>query len=268
MEATLTAASTPAIEAAARVCAEVHGLRPLTSSGGSAAVTAASDVARQFSTDVSSISDAQRGALFAELGDAAGPFVLALYIVDMVPRLFATLEALFGAGAWDQPLVPDAEPAADLWASIDAFIRAVPRLTALDPVTTELVRLRGATHHDCRLCKSVRSRPALLAAGSDTIFDVPFATTADGLDASQAAALALVDAMVWTPGRIAADVLVDVHRHFSDHQCVEIALDVVRNATNKIAVAFRADAPHVTAGYEIYDIGENGDMVYGLTLAG
>ena len=52
---------------------------------------------------------------------------------------------------------------------------------------------------------------------------------------------------------------------------MELVLDVTRNASNKIAVAFNADAPHEEAatsgrGYEIYDIDADGEPVYGLTL--
>ena len=32
------------------------------------------------------------------------------------------------------------------------FLPAVARMRALDPVTSELVRLRGAAQHNCRLC--------------------------------------------------------------------------------------------------------------------
>ena len=34
-------------------------------------------------------------------------------------------------------------------AALDRFMDAVVRLTAVDPVTTEVVRLRCARHHDC-----------------------------------------------------------------------------------------------------------------------
>ena len=34
----------------------------------------------------------------------------------------------------------------------------------------------------------------------------------------------------------------------------ELTLDIVRNAANKIAVAFDADAPRVETGVEYYDI--------------
>ena len=72
--------------------------------------------------------------------------------------------------------------------------------------------------------------------------------------------------MVWLPGRIDPVIVADVRAHFDDATCVELVLDVARNATNKIAVAFAADAPHVTDGYEIYEITADGEAHYGLTL--
>ena len=49
------------------------------------------------------------------------------------------------------------------------FIRVVP-LLGLDPVTCELVRLRGARQHQCRLCKSLRNRSAIVAGADDDMF--------------------------------------------------------------------------------------------------
>ena len=52
---------------------------------------------------------------------------------------------------------------------------------------------------------------------------------------------------------------------FTAAEIVEVVLDVARNAANKIAVAFAADAPTVTEGVELYDIDERGDVIFGLT---
>ena len=41
----------------------------------------------------------------------------------------------------------------------------------------------------------------------------------------------------------------------------EIVLDVVRNAANKIAVAFGADAPKVSDGVEFFDVDATGTVV-------
>ena len=87
-----------------------------------------------------------------------------------------------------------------LWDALVSFARAVPRLDALDPVTTELIRLRGARQHRCRLCQSLRSRPALLAGADDATFAAVDHFDTSDLPPDQRAAIAFTDAMIWTPG--------------------------------------------------------------------
>lgn len=48
---------------------------------------------------------------------------------------------------------------------------AVGRMRALDPVTSEIVRLRGARQHNCRLCKSLREAGALEAGATESDYD-------------------------------------------------------------------------------------------------
>ena len=223
------------------------------------------DFAEQLSLDVSAIDDARRAAVGAALGPATGDVVQALWVFDYVPRVRSALDALFGPSPWpdDGSLAPDAD---GIWAAIDTYIRVVPRLDALDPVVTELVRLRGARQHRCRLCQSLRSRPALRAGAGDEEFAAVDHHAESDLPPATKAALALTDAMVWLPGRIDPTVAGAVRGALSDAQAVELVLDVARNATNKIAVAFAADAPHVDEGYEIYEIDAEGEPVYGLSL--
>jgi len=170
----------------------------------------------------------------------------------------AALDALFTPSALVVP-TPGTD-AADLWPALEDFARVVARLHAVDDVTSELVRLRGASQHACRLCRSRRSQAAI-AAGAD---DATFAAV-DGdrsrLSDPQRAALALVDAMVWTPTAIPAEVVADVRRTLRPEQAVEVVVDVVRNAQNKIAVALGADAANVTSGVELYDLSDEGDVV-------
>jgi AhpD family alkylhydroperoxidase len=137
---------------------------------------------------------------------------------------------------------------------------SVAQHRALDARLTELVRLRGARQHDCRLCASRRSQDAI-AAGAD---DAEFAAVDDyansDLPEPAKAALALVDAMIWTPTAIPEDVVAGVRRHLSDAQAVEVVLDVARNAANKIAVALRADAPEVTEGVQLFTTDMDGTL--------
>jgi alkylhydroperoxidase family enzyme len=76
-------------------------------------------------------------------------------------------------------------------------------------------------------------------------------------------ALRYTDALIWTPAHIAPDVAAAVLDHFSPAQARELTLDVMRNASNKIAVALKADAPRVQQGTERYLIDADGQPVYG-----
>lgn len=50
--------------------------------------------------------------------------------------------------------------------------------------------------------------------------------------------------------------------HFSDTQSTELTLDVMRNASNKLAVALGGDAPRVEHGTEQYVLDADGQTVF------
>lgn len=220
--------------------------------------------AEQMSFDVASLQDDERAALFRALGPAAAPFVQAVYVADFVPRTRAALDALFGATpSWSGESAEDDDPPG-LQPAFDELIRVVPRLQALDPVTTELVRLLGARRHRCRLCQSLRSRSALAAGADEALFEAVDHYATSSLDEAQKAALAFADAMIGPPARIAPETAAGLRASHGPAACVELVLDVTRNATNKVAVALGADAPHVESGVEIYDVGPDGELEFGL----
>ena len=221
------------------------------------------DFAEQFSIDVSVITDAQRAALTGALGRGAFGAVMQMYVADFLPRVAAGLTALGLPVEWMSP-----EPKWDVEtdASDVVFNHLLPgiaRLRSLDPVTTEVVRLRGAVAHDCRLCKSLRDTTALDAGGSEGLYDeIEHYEDSGLLTDGHKAALRYVDALVWSPALIAPAVAADVLQHFSPVQARELTLDVMRNASNKIAVALRADAPRVEQGTSLYTIDADGQPVY------
>lgn len=263
------AGATDLVASAARTCADVLGVHALTPpsdasgpawDGDAPAVLA---FAEQCCVDVASVTPEQRASFLSATGPAAGELAAALWVVDVVPRTRAALDALAGtAGPW--PVAGPDTPAGDLWPALDDLVRVVPALDALDPVTTELVRLRGARAHDCRLCRSLRSRSALRAGATEADFDAVDRYADSSLPELARAALALCDAMVWTPGRIDPAVVDGLRATATPAQQVEVVLDVTRNALNKVAVALGADAPHVDEGVEIYDVRPDGTLVYGL----
>lgn len=254
-----------------RVCAQTMSLSPLpveveVTQPSSEAETVVAEFAEQFSADVSAITVEQRSLLFKTLGDSTFGVVVAMYIADFVPRVRAGLEAL-GVGSgflgwtrgpieWDHATDPSGEV-------FNEFLPAVGRMRALDPVTSELARLRGATAHNCRLCKSVRESRALDAGGSETLYDdIAQFEQSTLIDDRAKAALRYVDGLIWTPAHLDADVVAEVRARFSEVEAAELTLDVMRNASNKIAVSLGGDAPRVSEGTETYLLDVDGQTVF------
>ena len=75
------------------------------------------------------------------------------------------------------------------------------------------------------------------------------------------AALALTDALIWTPANLRARDVEAVRTHLEPAEAVEVVLDVMRNATNKIAVALGADAPE-QAGVQLFEVDEAGRLYF------
>jgi len=254
-----------------RVCAQTLWLPALpaevaVTGPGSDADAVVADFAEQFSIDVSMIGDQQRSRLWSALGDNTFGVVVQMYIADFVPRVRAGLEAL-GVGqrylgwadgrvAWDHTTDPSD-------AVFNGFLPAVARLRDLDALTSEVVRLRGAAQHNCRLCKSLRETTALDAGGSETLYgDIERFEASELLTDRQKAALRYADALIWSPGHIDRGIVAAVRAQFSDDEAAELTFDVMRNASNKVAVALAGDAPRVESGTEEYLLDANGQTVF------
>ena len=253
-----------AIEANALVretCAQALSLPALAADGVPADDPTLAAFAEQFAVDVSMIGAEQRASFFAALGGNAFRVTALIFIADFVPRVKAGLAALgftpvVDPVGWDR----DTDPV-DLL--LNMYAPTVGALRSLDPVTTEVVRLRGAVQHNCRLCKSLREGTALDAGGTESMYaDIEDYETSELLDERQKAALRYVDALIWTPSTIDDDVAKGVLAHFSDAEALEITFDVMRNATNKIAVSLGGDAPRIEEGTERYLLGVDGQPVY------
>ena len=211
--------------------------------------------ADQFRTDVRGVDEQLRSAFASATGDRQLAVAQMVWISDAAPRLRSALDAFFGPSEWT---VERRYPVADLGAVIEGFMATVARLDHLDPVVTELVRLRGARHHGCRLCRSRRSVTALEAGADDATFAAVDDHAASDLPAPARAALALTDAVIWTPDAIPSPVLDAVRTELTPAEAVEVVLDVVRNGTNKIAVALGADAPEITEGVQLFRVDADG----------
>jgi alkylhydroperoxidase family enzyme len=217
--------------------------------------------AEQFALDVSLISAEQRQALVAALGPRTRTFAGRLYVADWVPRARRALAQLAGERLPEPPAGGSVE---DPWPTLDELWRAIARLRILDPVTTEVLRLRQARQHNCRICQSLRSRSALVAGGAEETYAAIDDYTASSLSERHRTGLAVVDALVWDPAGLGPDLVAAVRTHYSSAEQVELVLDLLRNAANKVAVALGTDEAHVTEGTEVYDSLEDGSVVFGL----
>jgi len=254
-----------------RVCAQTLALPPLpaeiaVTGPESDAEAAVAEFAEQFSVDVTMISGEHRSRLWNVLGDSTFSAVMQMYIADFVPRVRAGLEALGVGGeylgwvadavAWDHTTDPS-----DV--VFNGFLPTVARLRELDALTSEVVRLRGAAQHNCRLCKSLRETTALGAGGSETLYgDIEQFEASAQLTDRHKAALRYVDALIWSPAHIERGIAEEVRGHFSDAESAELTLDVMRNASNKVAVALGGDAPRVENGIEEYLLDADGQTVF------
>jgi len=254
-----------------QVCAQAVSLPPLPAEvevgePESDAEAVIAEFAEQFSVDVSAITAEQRSRLWKQLGESTFGVVVLIYIADFIPRVRAGLEVL-GVGdqylgwthapiSWDHATDPSD-------AVFNDFMPAVARMRTLDPVTSELVRLRGAAQHNCRLCKSLREGTALDAGGSETLYgDIERYEKSSLFDERAKAALRYTDALIWTPAHLVADAAAEVRARFSEAEAVELTFDIMRNASNKVAVSLGGDAPRVEQGTERYLLDADGQTVF------
>lgn len=213
--------------------------------------------ADQFGVDVSLIDDDMRRRFSEATGPAAFEVAQVLYVDDYWPRGIVAAEVL-RSSVISRP-AERIEPR-ELWPLIEEFMRAVARLDALDPVTTELIRLRGARQHECRLCRSRRSVDAIREGADDATFAAVDSYADSDLPDHTKAALALTDTMIWSPYVVPTAVAEQARAHLTPAQVVEVVLDVTRNAANKIAVALGADAATVSEGVELFTTDADGNL--------
>lgn len=221
---------------------------------------ALADFVDQFVLDVSGVTDAQRGAAYGVLGDGIAGFAQALYAVDLGLRRDEVLRRLGPSVPAPAPEVTVADDLA-MWPALENYLRTVAKMRALDPATTELVRVRGAAAHQCRICKSRLSISAIEQLGSSEPIEAIIASRDTELAPPHAVALQLVDAIVTQPTSLDDATVAALHAHYTPAQLHEMVHDVVRNALNKFAVALGGDAPVVSDGFEFYDIDATGDVV-------
>jgi alkylhydroperoxidase family enzyme len=224
---------------------------------------AALALTEQFVIDVTGVLTGPLAASAGALGAEIGPFVQALYLLDVGQRVDAILGSLLGetlttdSWAWGAT----GEIPTDPMVAIMAMLSAVGRLQVVDPVTKELMRLRGARLHECRRCQSVRSVAALNAGANDELLNAADPSSVGTLSSGTVAALELVDAMFVGPPSADHELIGRLKLAYNSQELVEIVSYLMRNACNKIPVAFGVDDAIVEEGFEYQMIDASGETV-------
>ena len=130
---------------------------------------------------------------------------------------------------------------AALVAALAAYQDSVMRLRALDPVVTEVVRLRCARQHDCRICQTLRLADAAIEGADDSLTSkIDFYERSD-LEERLKVALRITDAFIWQPASISPALARQAHEYFSEAELAEMLMDITKWSTQKIHVALGTD---------------------------
>jgi AhpD family alkylhydroperoxidase len=209
----------------------------------------------QFVIDVGGTPEDMRAVLTGRYGtDGARALVTAIYVVEFTQRLQLIAARLLGdaappaAGslaaadaslvAADASLVAaDASPAGLL----EAYQAAVVRGSALDPVTTELVRLRCARTHHCRICQTLRLADARAAGVDETMTAKVDRYERSDLPERAKAALRVTDAFITRPDLLSEAAAGQARASFGPAELASLCLDITKWSTQKIKVALGTD---------------------------
>lgn len=164
------------------------------------------------------------------------------------------------------PLDENGKPQRDaqLYSLLAAYQDAVVRSSHLDALTTELIRLRCARQHDCRICQTLR-----LADAQDSGLDSDMESKIDHYESSDLSerhktALRLVDAFIWRPGDMSDALVAQAREHFTDAELAEILVDITKWSTQKIHVTLGTDgAEHLPTderGVAYFAFGDDGKV--------
>ena len=210
-------------------------------------VAACLEFAEQFVLDVSGIGEAERDTLRRHLGeDAATDVVRALFLVEYALRLELVSARLFDGPVVAVPAPPvarPADPSAALRAALTGYQDAVVRGCALDPVLTELVRLRCARTHNCRICQTLRLADARDAGADDAVTAAVDRYETSDLDERIKAALRVTDALITLPSSLSPAAVASARALLAPDELAELCLDVSKWSTQKVHVALGTDAP-------------------------
>jgi hypothetical protein len=225
---------------------------------------AALALGEQFAIDVTGVATGPLPAAASAFGASVLALVQGVFLIDVGQRCAKALGRLFNttvtSADWaTTDAETDIDP--DSMAAVSALLRETAKLSTVDPVLRELVRMRGAHHHQCRRCQSVRSVAAIEAGADEELLALTLPGAEHALSERSHMALLLTDAVLLGTVDLSDELVSRVHAEFTAIEAVELICYVLRNSANKIAVAFGADAAIVDEGFEYQSIDADGETL-------
>lgn len=211
---------------------------------GNPLLAAAADLVDQFVFYVPDVTESHLAPIRAHLGEAGlESFIQALYVIDQTARLRLTHKQLFA---------PEDTLAArpfELGAALglrDALARlhaTAMRLHELDDMTSEIVRLRAASYHHCRLCMSLRLFGASGSVVNEDLASRVARSESSNLSERHKVAIRYADTHMTVPRKLEPQLCRQLAEHYTRRQIIELTLDVSQWNQQKILVALGTDSP-------------------------
>ncbi|MCW2831079.1 MAG: hypothetical protein JWP31_1771 [Aeromicrobium sp.] len=229
----------------------------------SALAAAAAELTDQFIVYVPGVTESMLAPLRSELGeDGLEAFVQALYVIDQTTRLRLIHAQLFESDRPAPPAVSD-EPTRPVAEALATLHAATMRLSSLDVLTSEIVRLRAGSYHQCRLCTSIRLQDGGTSVVDDDVASKIERNDVSGMSVEHQLAMRYADAHMVNPKAIGQDLVSDLRRQFSRAQLIELTLDVSQWNQQKILVALGTDEPVSEVGLTPLMFDTEGHIVHG-----
>ena len=145
---------------------------------------------------------------------------------------------------------------------LTAYQEAVVRGSELDAMTTELVRLRCARTHRCRICQTLRLADARAAGVDEAITaQIDFYEHSDLPDRAKVA-LRVTDSFITQPDILSDTVAEQARASFEPAELASLCLDITKWSTQKIHVALGTD------GADGLETDDEGVAVFGFDETG
>jgi alkylhydroperoxidase family enzyme len=191
-------------------------------------------------------------------------FVQSLYVLDQTTRLRLVHGQLFTEKEQNQTSdVEHADASASLPNLLSALHADTMRLSELDVLTTEVVRLRAATYHHCRLCSSLRLQDREASVVDESLAGRIERNDLSGMVDDHVLAVRYADGHMINPKELDSALVRALTDRYTREQIIELSLDVSQWNQQKILVALGTDDPVSETGLTPLTFDVQGHIVHG-----